>query len=158
MDYEKMYQIYYMQVYSFTMNIVRDGDAAEEITQETFCRVIKSKGFRGESDISTYLCSIARNIAMDMYRRKKDTCEIKEESISEENIEKGLVNKEEALKIHIIIHDLKEPYKEVFQLRCFGELSYKEIAAVFGKSESWARVTYHRAKLMIREEMKNEEL
>ena len=71
MDYEKLYQTYYMQVYSFTMNIVKDESAAEEITQETFYRIIKSKSFRGQSDISTYLCSIAKNIAMDMYRRKK---------------------------------------------------------------------------------------
>ena len=46
-----------------------------------------------------------------------------------------------------------EPYKEVFQLRVFGELSFSQIAAIFGKTESWARVTYHRAKLKIQERM-----
>ena len=156
MDYEKLYQTYYMQVYSFAMTLVKNRDAAEEITQDTFYRALKSQGFRGESDIFTYLCSIARNISMDMYRRKKVSGEMIEEPISDENIEERFAQKDEALKIHLVLHKLKDPYKEVFQLRCFGELSYREIAWVFGKSESWARVTYHRAKLMIREEMKNE--
>jgi len=48
---------------------------------------------------------------------------------------------------------MEEPYKEVFQLRVFGELSFKEIGSVFGKTETWARVTYHRARILIKERM-----
>lgn len=51
---------------------------------------------------------------------------------------------------------MKEPYKEVFTLRIFGELSFSDIGELFGKSDSWARVTFHRARLMIREKMENE--
>ena len=58
-----------------------------------------------------------------------------------------------AFRIHLVLHRLDEPYKEVFQLRVFGELSFSQIAAIFGKTESWARVTYHRAKLKIQERM-----
>ena len=50
---------------------------------------------------------------------------------------------------------MKEPYKEVFSLRVLGELSFSEIAELFGKSDSWARVTFHRARMMIKEEMEN---
>ena len=39
---------------------------------------------------------------------------------------------------HLVLHRLEEPYKEVFQLRVFGELSFSQIAAIFGKTESWA--------------------
>ena len=53
----------------------------------------------------------------------------------------------------MILHGLDEPYKEVFQLRVFGELSFAQIGRIFGKSENWARVTYHRAKLKIQERM-----
>ena len=55
-------------------------------------------------------------------------------------------NREQALQIHKHLHLLKEPYKEVFMLRIFGELSFKEIADICGKSESWAKVTFYRAK------------
>ena len=50
---------------------------------------------------------------------------------------------------------MEEPYKEVFELRVFGELSFRDIADIFGKTESWARVTYHRARLKIKERMTN---
>ena len=50
-----------------------------------------------------------------------------------------------------VLHALEEPYKEVFMLAVFGGLSLKDISAMFGKSESWARVTYCRAKQKIME-------
>jgi RNA polymerase sigma-70 factor (ECF subfamily) len=77
---------------------------------------------------------------------------------SEDNIcvEMDFEKKETVYRIHKILHNLQEPYKEVFSLRAFGELSFKEISNLFGKSESWAKMTYLRAKKKIQEEMKNE--
>jgi len=72
-------------------------------------------------------------------------------SSSSADIGDALSNRQEALEIHKRLHTLGEPYKEVFSLRMFGELPFADIADLFGKTESWARVTYHRAKLMIRE-------
>ena len=69
-------------------------------------------------------------------------------------MEKCLEDEELTLRIHQILHNMDEPYKEVFQLRIFGELSFAKIGQIFGKTESWARVTYHRAKLKIKEELK----
>ena len=56
------------------------------------------------------------------------------------------------LQIHMVLHELPEPYKEVFQLRVFGELTFAQIGMVFGKTENWARVTYHRARLKNKKE------
>ena len=57
------------------------------------------------------------------------------------------------MKIHQALHKLPDPYREVFWLRAFGELSFAQIAALFEKTESWARVTYHRARLKLKEEL-----
>ena len=76
-----------------------------------------------------------------------------EERQKDINIEQELTSKEDAMKIHQILHGLKEPYKEVFTLRVFAELSFKEIGSIFGKTENWACVTYHRARKKIQEEM-----
>jgi RNA polymerase sigma-70 factor (ECF subfamily) len=75
-------------------------------------------------------------------------------SQSSENFEEIFFDKEAVFAIHKVLHTLDEPYKEVFSLRTFGELSFKQIAELFGKSETWARVTYHRARLQIKEELK----
>lgn len=69
-------------------------------------------------------------------------------------MENALLDQGEAMSIYAHLHELNEPYKEVFMLRVFGELEYAQIAKLFGKTESWARVTYHRAKTRLTESVK----
>lgn len=66
------------------------------------------------------------------------------------------IDNENAEKIQKILNETDMPYKEVFKLRVFGNLQFKEIGRMFGKSESWARVTFYRAKLKIREKLEEE--
>ena len=145
-----------MKVFSYVMTLARDRNDAEEITQETFFRAISTeKSFKGESESFTWLCAIAKNIFIDEKRRSaREDDELSEElPDNDRGIEQKLSDKAMSLKIHSILHQLEEPYKEVFQLRVFGELSFAEIGSIFGKTETWARVTYHRARLKIKERM-----
>ena len=120
------------------------------MTQETFYRAMKST-FRGDSKELTWLCAIAKNLCMDVLRKKKTEEYKEEEAESNINVEQMVVDKEAAFAVHMALHQLEEPYKEVFSLRIFGELSFREIGQIFGKTENWARVTYHRAKLMLQD-------
>ena len=145
-----------MKVFSYVMTLAKDRNNAEEITQETFFRAISTeKSFRGDSESFTWLCAIAKNIFIDEKRRyAKEDDELSEElPDNDRGIEQKLSDKAMSRKIHSILHQLEEPYKEVFQLRVFGELSFAEIGSIFGKTETWARVTYHRARLKIKERM-----
>ena len=159
---EKLYEAFYMKVFSYVMTLAKDQNDAMEITQETFFRAITTeKEFRGESESFTWLCAIAKNIFIDEKRRTSrqvDQEEDVEHPDTKKNIEKELIDKESSIRIHMILHTLEEPYKEVFQLRTFGELSCNEIGSIFGKTESWARVTYHRARLKIRERLDENEI
>lgn len=76
-----------------------------------------------------------------------------EADFDQTSVEAQLEDKEAAAQIYGLLHDLKEPYKEVFLLRALGELSFRQIGDIFGKSENWACVTYHRARKHIREEV-----
>lgn len=153
-DYEKLYQTYFMQVYSYVMTIIKNPDCAEEITQETFFKAIKSKSvYRGESSQLTWLCAIAKNMCLDILRKQSRYREISEEANTNTNIENIIINKETTLQIYQILHNLDETYKEVFGMRVFGELSFRNIGKIFGKTENWARVTYHRARLKIQKEL-----
>ena len=145
-----------MKVFSYVMTLAKDRNDAEEITQETFFRAISTeKSFKGESESFTWLCAIAKNIFIDEKRRYARQDDEPSEEIPDtgSGIEEKLADKASLLKIHSILHQLEEPYKEVFQLRIFGELSFGEIGSIFGKTETWARVTYHRARLKIKERM-----
>ena len=96
---------------------------------------------------------------MDELRKRKRilSAEEIEGTVSSEDLSVSYIEKEKALSVHRKLHQLREPYKEVVSLRIFGELSFKEIGEIFGKSENWARVTYHSGKTRIKEELENED-
>ena len=153
-DLEKLYNTYYMKVYSYVMTIVKNASVAEEITQQTFFKALSGKEkFRGGSGEYTWLCAIAKNLAMDELKCESRFAEQKAEEGSKHDLMSALEDHEDTLRIHLVLHELEEPYKEVFQLRVFGELSFRQIGSIFGKTETWARVTYHRARLKIIERM-----
>lgn len=153
-DFEQIYNTYFMQVYSFVMTLSGNQEISEEITQKTFFKVMTTgKEYSGGSSEFIWLCAIAKNLFIDEFRKQKKTCELDTQRVSDINIEKAMVNEDAAFAIHQTLHNLKEPFKEVFQLRVFGELPFQKIGLLFGKTENWARVTYHRARLMIQERM-----
>lgn len=153
---EKLYEAFYMKVFSYVMTLAKDQNEAMEITQETFFRAMTTeKEFRGESESYTWLCAIAKNIFIDEKRRqsKIEDVPLEEQPDIGKSPEKQMVDADSSIRIHRILHEMEDPYKEVFQLRVFGELSFGEIASIFGKTENWARVTYHRARIKIKERM-----
>lgn len=170
MDIEKLYREYFTPVYRYTLSLVHDPDMAEEITQETFFRALrKIDDYRGEASLRVWLCQIAKNLSFDSGKRQarmtaltvssdEDEAMYELPAESDSNPEEQLLRRQTAMKIHRILHDLREPYKEVFQLRTFGDLSFAEIGDLFGKSESWARVTYYRSRMMIKEELDEDSL
>lgn len=151
--FEELYKQYYSQVYFYVLELCRNEHIAEEITQETFFKVLKKMDtFKGECKVNVWIIQIAKNTFYNYCREKKLDPEGSLQDVETEGtIEEKIIDKEAVEQIHVILHRMQEPYKEVFWMRTFGELSFKEIGSIHGKTESWARVTYHRAKLMIRE-------
>ena len=157
-NFEDMYQRFFKDVYLFVFSISKDRQIAEDITQETFFKALKEiKHFRGDCSVKSWLCQIAKNLYISQMR-KKSTISIEDmdsvpNQVSGTNIEREYIQKEDTISIYKVLHLLEEPYKEIFLLRTLGDLSFKEIADVFHKTESWARVTYHRARLKIQESL-----
>ena len=154
-DFDKLYTQYFSEVYKYVLSLCHDPLLAEELTQEAFFKALKRiDAFHENCKISTWLCEIAKNTFYNYARKHSRQAEYSLDRIlSEENIEERFADRETAYAIHKVLHKLKEPYKEVFWLRTFGELSFAQIGSLFGKSESWARVTYYRAKIKIKEEL-----
>ena len=152
---ERLYDAYYMRVFSYVMTLSGDRHSAEEITQEAFFRAFsRPSAFRNESDEVTWLCAIAKNCFVDEARRRNRTSPMPEElPAAGKTLEQQVADRDSSFRVHTALHAMEEPYKEVFQLRIFGELSFSQIGAIFGKTENWARVTYHRARLKLTERM-----
>ena len=159
MNIEELYRTYFDIVYRYIRSVSQDGSLAEEVTQETFFKALKKADqFRGDCDVRVWLCQIAKNTLYDHLKKQKkqllgDEKLEKTESAGGELLEEKLAQRSQAMEIHKVLHRLSEPYKEVFSLRTLGELTFREIGMLFGKSENWARVTYYRARVKIREEL-----
>ena len=155
-DFEKIYSEYYDRVFRYVLALCGNELWADEVTQESFFKALQSiDTFRGECKLSVWLCQIARNTFYTaVKRRQRQTDYPLELIVSDESMEQKLMDQETILQIHKLLHSLDEPYKEVFWMRLFGDLSFREIGVLFKKSESWARVTYYRAKMKIKEGVK----
>jgi len=157
-DFDEIYTEYFTLVYKYTLSLCRDPSLAEEIAQETFFRALKNiDNFRGDAKIETWLCQIAKHVYLKWLGKQQRQAPLEALGDLEQRAADPLL-KASAFEIHKVLHQLEEPYKEVFSLRTFGELSFKEIAQLFNKTESWARVTFHRAKIKIQEQVKENEM
>lgn len=158
-DFEKMFLENRDFIFRYLMKKARDRSLAEELTQETFFRAYMNyASLRDKEKAPAWLCRIAENTYYAWYneQKKKVSLESLDEQSDGENIEDAFVRKELSDSAVRCLNGLDEPYREVFKLSVFGGLSLREISAVFGKSESWARVTFYRARQKIIEKMKKE--
>ena len=153
MDFERVYTEYFKDAYLYLRSFSANEDTAEELTQEVFSKALKSLNrFDGSKDIRAWLFTIAKNTYFTLCRRQKlFISEELTEPIPDRRVQftEHLEDEAQAFQIHQFLHNMKDPYKEVFSLRVFGELSFEKIAMLFGKSPGWARVTYHRARKQI---------
>lgn len=153
----------YEAVYHYVLSLCRDDSLAQDLTQEAFLRAMKSSSqFRGNSSLYTWLCAIAKNQWLNHCRISNREVPLDSPlslaTDANSSLEDKVIEKDTAMQIHLILHSMQEPYKEVFSLRVFGQLSFQEIAHLFGKTESWARVTHHRARKLINEQMRKGDL
>ena len=160
---DKLYAEYSKIVYKYLFSLTNNPEIAEELMQETFYSAIKNiNKFRKDSSIKTWLCKIAKNKWIDYCKKKYKISEVNIDDINEnllftETFENNYTNRDELLNLYNAIHKLDEKSKEVIYLRIRSDLTFKEIGFILGKSEEWARVTFYRAKIKLKEEFKHEE-
>ena len=156
MDFEEIYRRYFGDVYRYLLRLSGSETAAEDVTSETFLRAMQAlPRFRGDCDVRVWLCRIARNTYFST-RRDPDNQPMEEpgeeRAGSAPSPEEETLRREEGRRLRQLLHGLEEPYREVFLWRHYGDLSFREIGQLFGKSENWACVTYHRARGKLRKE------
>ncbi len=152
-DIERLYREYYSLIYKFLLSLCRDSALSEELAQETFYRAFMNiTKLRDEAKAVAWLCSIARNLYFVWYKENTRFEEgFTADKASAENVADIVETKLLTQACMNCVCNLRSPYKEVFLLSVYGGLSFKKISLAFCKSESWARVTFYRAKQMIAE-------
>lgn len=157
-DFERVYREYFPSVYRYVLSLTKNADKAEEIAQETFFKALKNiEKYDPKQNMLTWLCTIAKNTCFSQQKKLSRQSELPDSLIStDKDIIDTIIDSESSMEILRVLHTLPEPYKEIFTLRVLGCFSFAKIGEVFSKGESWARVTFFRAKAMIKERMNNE--
>lgn len=148
----EIYEKHAEQVFKYIITLCRNADVAEELTQETFYEAIRSiDNYNGQCKMSVWLCQIGKHTYykyVDKQVKQADQLQFNEQVNS---IEHDIIASENKIEIFRMVHLLDEPYKEIVLLRLLGGLSFKEIGDVHQRNENWARVSFYRAKLKLRE-------
>lgn len=156
--FDGIYEQYREMIYKFLLRLCGNELLADELTQETFYKALKRiDQFNGGSSLSTWLCSIAKHEYYTAMRREAPLPIEELDRQGDADIAERLIDSDDAMTAQRMLHELSEPYREVFTLRTFAQLSHAQIAELFGKSESWARVTYYRARQMLIEKLDHKE-
>ena len=159
--FEELYQTQGPPVYRFLLSLTGDAAMAEELLQETFYRAfLHIDRFEGRSSLYTWLCQIGKNAWLRECRHRSRHADTPYEELTlpdpKADPETDLMRREQGRRLRRAVLRLPDPQREVFILHCFGGLKLKEIAALHQKSESWARVTYFRARKTIQEVLNDE--
>ena len=157
-DFRKVYEEYAQAVYRFLLTLSGSEELAEELLQETFFQAYQHiNGFEGRCNLYTWLCQIGKNAWLKECRRKKRYTEVPWEEVTAQDPsptpEEHVMAREEYRRVRSAVLALEEPYRDVFILHALGGIKLKEIAFIYQRTESWARVTYFRAKQRILQEV-----
>ena len=155
-SFERIYEEHCGFIYKYLLKLCCDPSLAEELTQECFYRAyINFAQLRDHDRAAAWLCRIARNCYYAWYGESRKEAALDEELPADApDLAEAFVQKELSARAFARLHELEEPYREVFMLSVFANLPLKEISALFGKSESWARVTLCRARKKLMERLK----
>ena len=154
-NFEEVYNEHFSDVYKYVLSLSKNESIAEDVTQETFFKAMQSiDQFNGTCKLYVWLCQIAKNTYFSFCQKRKRYVADGDIDLSAKiDIEADYLDKDATKRLHILLHNLNEPYKEVFTLRIFGELPFSQIGELFGKTDSWARLIFHRAKRQLQEGM-----
>ncbi|MBO4977447.1 MAG: sigma-70 family RNA polymerase sigma factor [Muribaculaceae bacterium] len=135
------------KLFNYIVSMVKDGDLADDIFQETFVKAIttiKQGRYNDQGKFSAWLCRIARNLVIDSFRQEKSECAVSADGgsydilnraeLSEGTIEDQLIGLQIESDIRALIDNLPEVQREVLTMRFYRDLSFKEIAELTGVS------------------------
>jgi RNA polymerase sigma-70 factor (ECF subfamily) len=154
-----VYDEYAQQVYKYLLSLCGNADVAEELTQETFFRAVKSiKNYDGSCKLYVWLCQIAKHVwYKELEKRKKSALPLDETVAQRGNLEDNTVLHEEKTQLFKAMQTLEPIQREVVYLRLTGEFSFAEIGGILQKDETWARVTFYRAKQKLKSKLGEEQ-
>ncbi len=157
-DIEKIYRAYSGDCYHFLLSLCKDENLAEDLTSETFLKLIGAlSSIKKEEALKTYIFQIAKNTYFSYLKREGREVDLENFEPEVSSFEEEFLKDEEKTRLKREIEGLKSPYSDLVKLRVYGDLSFKEIGEIYGKSQNRACVSFYRAKEILKERMGRDE-
>ncbi len=152
--FEKTYRDHYGQVFRYSLAATGNADWAEEVTAETFFRLLRhSAGSdRAIRKPLAWLIRVARNLVLDLHKRSNDLPEARP-SGPVHTPEQTLLSSEMHRRVLQAIGELSDRQRDCITLRELGGLSYAEISEALGIGSNEVRVHLHRARRHLRKKL-----
>ena len=158
--FRELLDLYKERLYWQIRNIVKDHDDTDDVLQNTFLKVFRNiDKFKGESQLFSWMYRIATNEAITFLNKKAKKLKVSSEELQLqiiENLESDVYFEGDQiqLKLQKAIASLPEKQQQVFNMKYFQELKYREISDILGTSEGALKASYHIAAKKIEEYLK----
>ena len=163
--FEHIVKKYEKKVYNLALRYLKNRDDALDLSQEVFIQVYNNLAqFRGDSQFSTWIYRVTYNKCVDMLRKTQKLRRNVVMSTDDENffetrdcrasIEEDYEGRETLVTVMKIIDTLPSEQRDVVILRYIKDLSYSQIADVLGIAEGTIKSRLNRARLKIKEQLK----
>lgn len=157
-DFAEIYQSYYARVHRYLLSLSGSEQQADSLTQEVFYRALLHIGaYRNCRSMFAWLCAIGKNAWLDACRKQKRLVSaedaLQQMPSTAPDPEAVTLERERQSALRSAVLELPEIYRDVVILHVYGEIPPREIAAQKGKSESWGKVTFCRAKRMLAQKL-----
>jgi RNA polymerase sigma-70 factor (ECF subfamily) len=152
--FEILVQRYQKQIYSHTLRLLKDQDAAEDATQETFIRAFKNlnsfKGSYKKRSFKSYLYQIATNFCFDYLRKNSRLVQLSEQiSFDEPSALEKIIKKERAVQLRKALKKLAEAYRKPLIGYYFYNLNYQTLSITLDLPLNTVRSRIRRGKLLL---------
>lgn len=157
-DFSRIYQSYYTRVHRYLRALSGSEQQADNLTQEVFYRALLHIGtYRDCGSMYAWLCAIGKNAWLDACRKQRRLVSM-DDALPQmrgtsPDPEAVLLEQERQDALRAAILELPAEYRDVVILHVYGEIPLREIAAQKGKSESWGKVTFYRAKRLLAQKL-----
>lgn len=157
---EELFTCYYDDVYRYLYSLSKDPSLTEDLVSETFLEILKSiASFRGESDMKTWIFSIARHRWYRYLRRRRPTLSLEElpEQLASQapSLDRRCYDRQVAQEILRLLEEVPERTRKILWMRMDG-YSFYEIGKSCGITENSARVICFRVREKIRKKLREE--
>lgn len=158
--FRELLEQYQERLYWQCRNIVKNHEDADDVLQNTFVKIFRNiEKFKGESQLFSWMYRIATNEAITFLNNRAKKQRISSEELQQQiidNLENDVYfdGDEIQLKLQKAISTLPDKQQQVFNMKYFQELKYKEISDILGTSEGALKASYHHATRKIEEFLK----